>query len=86
MITVMITHEVDDVDHWLSSPKRDEFFSARGMSARTFVNPEGSNLVGVIVETPDMEALEAAMETEEAAAAMKHDGVRPDTITMFLES
>ena len=86
MKTVMITHEVDDVDHWLNSPKRDEFFNPRGMKVRTFVNPEGSSLVGVIVEVPDMETLEAALQTEAAAEAMKHDGVRPDTITMFLES
>jgi hypothetical protein len=26
MTTVMIFHEVDDVDHWLRSPKRQEFF------------------------------------------------------------
>ena len=86
MKTVMITHEVDDVNHWLNSTKREEFFSPLGMKVRTFVNPDGSNLVGVIVEVPNMEALEAAMQTEAAAEAMKHDGVRPDTMSMFLES
>lgn len=86
MTTVMITHEVDDVDHWLASPKRDEFFGDYGITVRTFTTAEGSNLVGVIVEVPDMETLDAAMKTDAAAAAMKHDGVRPDTLTMFLES
>ena len=86
MTTIMITHEVDDVDHWLASPKREEFFSEYGMTVRTFTTPEGSNLVGVIVEVDDMETLDQALKTEAAAAAMKHDGVRPDTITMFLEA
>lgn len=26
MTTLMILHEVDDVDHWLSSSRRAEFF------------------------------------------------------------
>ena len=86
MATVMFFHEVDDVDHWLSSPKRDEFFAPRGMTARTFVDPEGTNRVGVIVEVPDMAMLEQAMKSEEAAEAMKYDGVRFDTVVMLVES
>ena len=30
MATYVITHEVDDVDHWLSSPKREEVFGPWG--------------------------------------------------------
>ena len=40
MTTVMIFHEVDDVDHWLRSPKREEFFGPLGMTVRTFVDPD----------------------------------------------
>lgn len=85
MTTVMIFHEVDDVDHWLSSPKREEFFKPRGMSVRTFVDPAGTNRVGLIAEVPDMDTLNEALQTDAAAAAMKHDGVRPDTIVMLVE-
>ena len=28
MATYVMTHEVDDVDHWLSWPKREELFGA----------------------------------------------------------
>lgn len=86
MMTVLIFHEVDDVDHWLSSPKRDEFFNPHGMSVRTFVDPQGSNRVGLIAEVPDMATLENALQTDAAAEAMKHDGVRPDTIVMLVAS
>jgi hypothetical protein len=86
MKTVMIFHEVDDVDHWLGSPKRDEFFDAHGMRVRTFVDPERSNRVGLIAEVPDLDTLKKALQTDAAAAAMKHDGVRPDTIVMLVES
>jgi hypothetical protein len=86
MKTVMIFHEVDDVAHWLSSPKRKEVFGALGMTARTFVDPAKPNRVGLIVETPDMSVLQKMLESPEAAAAMKHDGVRPSTIVMLVES
>ena len=85
MPTLLVFHEVDDVDHWLASPKREEFFGPRGMTVRTFRDPEGSNRVGLIVEVPSVEAWRAALESEEAAEAMKFDGVRPETIVELVE-
>jgi hypothetical protein len=84
--TVMIFHEVDDVDHWLHSPKREEFFGPLGMTARTFVDPDKTNRVGLIAEVPDMATLRTALASEAAADAMKSDGVRPETIVMLVES
>ena len=86
MTTVMVFHEVDDVDHWLRSTKREEFFGPLGMTARTFVDPDQTNRVGLIVTVPDLDALRAALATEGAADAMKFDGVRPETIVMLIES
>ena len=86
MTTLMLFHEVDDVDHWLASPKREEFFGPMGMTARTFIDPEKTHRVGLIVEVPDMDSFRRAMESKEAAEAMKHDGVRPETIVMLVES
>jgi hypothetical protein len=83
METLLVFHEVDDVDHWLASPKRDEFFGPLGMSAQTFRDPEGSNRVGLVVEVPSMSAFQEAMQAPEAAEAMKHDGVRPDTLVVL---
>ncbi len=85
MPTLLIFHDVDDVDHWLASSKREEFFGPMGMTARAFRDPQGSNRVGLIVEVPDVSVLEEALQTPEAAEAMKHDGVRPETIVMLAE-
>ena len=82
----MIFHEVDDVDHWVSSPKRNEFFGSLGMTARTFVDPDKTNRVGLIAEIPDMAAFQAFMASDAAADAMKFDGVRPATLVMLVES
>jgi hypothetical protein len=86
MVTMLVFHEVDDLDHWLASPKREEFFGPMGMTARTFTDPQKSNRVGLIVEAPDMETFQRALESKEAAEAMKHDGVRPETVLMLVES
>lgn len=86
MPTLLVFHEVDDVDHWLASPKREELFGPLGMVARTFRDPEGSNRVGLLVEVPSLEAWQAALHGEEAAAAMQYDGVRPETIIGLVEA
>ena len=85
MPTLMIFHEVDDVEHWLNSPKRVEVFGPLGITVRTFIDPAKSNRVGLIAEVPDMESFQRIMESEAAADAMKFDGVRPDTILVLVE-
>jgi hypothetical protein len=84
--TVLALHEVDDVDHWLKSPKRTEVFGPLGVTVRTFRDPEGSNRVGLIAEVPDMAVLQQFMRTQEAADAMKFDGVRPETLVFLTEA
>lgn len=87
MTTIIAFHEVDDVARWLKSSKRDEFFGARGMNVKTFVSPGGGNRVGVLIENVrSLESLTEALKGTDAAAAMKHDGVRPDTVQLFVAS
>jgi hypothetical protein len=86
MTTLLITHDVDNVERWLASPKREEYFGPRGITTRTFVDSERSNHVGLIVEVPDMDTLQRALATPEAADAMKHDGVHPDTMHIMTAS
>lgn len=85
MPTIMVFHEVDDVEHWLSSPKREEIFGPMGISVRTFIDPAKTHRVGLIVEVPDMDTFQRMMESEAAAEAMKFDGVRPETILTLVE-
>jgi len=85
MATLLIFHEVDDVAHWLQSPKREEVFGPLGITVRTFVDPESTNRVGLIADVPDMDAFHHVMQSEAAAEAMKFDGVRPETMLMLVE-
>ena len=86
MATYVITHEVNDVGHWLSSPNREELFGPMGITIRTFRDPDGSNKTALIAEIPDIEAFQEVMKSEAAADAMKHDGVNPETLLMFGEA
>ena len=87
MPTVMAYHDVTDKDHWLASPKREEFFGPLGVTdIRTFVDPENPARVGLVMDVPDMDAVMAAMETEAAADAMAHDGVLPETLVILVEA
>ena len=86
MPTLLVFHEVEDVDHWLASPKREEFFGPLGITVRTFRDPAGSNRVGLLAEVPDIASWEAALQTEAAAEAMKFDGVRADTLVVLAEA
>jgi hypothetical protein len=86
MTTMIIFHEVEDVGHWLASPKREEVFGPMGITIRTFVDPDNANRVGLIAEIPDMDAYREVMASPAAADAMKHDGVRPETLVALVES
>ena len=87
MPTIFGHHDVKDTDHWLASPKREEFFGPLGVTnIRTFVDPENRTRVGVMMDVPDMDALVAAMESQGAADAMEYDGVLPETLVILVEA
>lgn len=87
MPTVMAYHDVKDRDHWLASPKREEFFGPVGVTnIRTFVDPENPSRVGLIMDVADMDAMMAAMQTDAAGEAMAYDGVLPETLVILVEA
>jgi hypothetical protein len=86
MPTVVAYHDVKDTEHWLASPRREEFFGPLGVTnIRTFVNPDDPRKVAVMMDVPDMDAVMAAMETPAAADAMAYDTVLPETLVILIE-
>jgi len=83
MATYIAFHEVDDVDHWLHSPKRQELVGPMGITGQLFTDTAKSNRVAVILEIPDMAAFQELLQSEAGADAMKFDGVRPETMVIF---
>jgi len=87
MPTVIGHHDVKDKDHWLASPKREEFFGPLGVTnIRTFVDPQNPARVAVLMDVADMDAVMAAMQTEAASEVMAYDGVLPETLVMLVEA
>jgi hypothetical protein len=85
MPALIIVHDVDDVDHWLTSPKREELIGSRGFTVRTFVDPSDPSRVGLVIEGATLQDFEELLKLDSAAEAMKYDGVRPDTIRVLEE-
>jgi hypothetical protein len=87
MPTVIGHHDISKgKDHWLTSPKREEFFGPLGVTnIRTFVNPENPTQVAVLMDVSDLDALMAAMQNDDAAEAMAHDGVVPESLVILIE-
>ena len=86
MPTVIAHHDVKDTEHWLASPKREEFFGPLGVTnIRTFVDPQNPTHVAVLMDVPDMDAVTAAMDSGAAAEAMEHDGVIPESLVILVE-
>jgi hypothetical protein len=87
MPTVIGHHDVKDQKHWLASPKREEVFGPLGITnIRTFIDPQNATRVAVLMEVPDMDALNAAMQNPEMAEAMAYDGVVAETLVVLVEA
>jgi hypothetical protein len=87
MPKILVHHDVDDTEHWLAQPTREEFFGPLGVTdIKTYTNPEKPTQVGLTMDVPDLDALVAALQTPEAAEAMKKDGVHADTVVICVES
>ena len=87
MPSIVVHHDVDDTEHWLASPVREQVFGPLGITnVRTFTNPQNPTQVALTMDVPDVDALLAALQSPDAADAMKSDGVRADTLVLLVEA
>lgn len=85
MPTVIAYHEVEAQQHWLASGNREKFFGPLGVTGiREFTDPGDASRVAVLMEVPDLDAMQAALSGEDAAAAMAEDGVRAETLVILI--
>ena len=87
MPTVIGHHDVKDTQHWLASPRRQEFFGPLGVTnIRTFTDPQNPTRVAVLMDVPDLDATLAALQTAAASEVMDQDGVLADTLVLLVET
>ena len=88
MSKLVITHDVDDVDAWLTfaSERADAIGAMGGTNVVDHVAHDGSKKVAVSAEVDDVEAFLAAVESPPAdlLAAMQRHGVVPP-LTAYVE-
>ena len=87
MPTVVAHHKITKgAEHWLNSPRREQFFGPLGVTnIRTFVDPQDSTRVALVMDIADMDAVMQAMKGEAAAEAMANDGVVPESLVILVE-
>jgi hypothetical protein len=56
-----------------------------GVTARTFRDPQNPNLMGLILEVPDMLQFQAFMQSDETRKAMGEDRVKAETLRILSE-
>jgi hypothetical protein len=88
MPTVVAHHNITKgKDHWLKSPRRQQLFGPLGVTnIRTFVDPQNPGRVAVVMDVPNLDAVNAMMKTQAAADAMEHDGVDPASLVILTEA
>jgi hypothetical protein len=84
--TVIVLSDVKDVEHWLTSPKREELMGPLGITnIRKFVDPENPKRVGLLLDVPDLDTIKRMDESPETAEAMEYDGVIKETVVILVE-
>lgn len=83
--TLVISHEVEDGDHWLAAwrgeDSRHAMFAENGApGVRTFQSTENPNHTGVVVEVTDMDAFMAFLSSPKGQAAKDEDGLIEGTM------
>ncbi len=91
MTHLMIMHEVDDANHWMSAwtgdDSRHKLFTENGAAkVHTFRSADNPNLTGLVIGVRDMDALNAMLSSDEGQAAAAEDGVREDTMVTLIEA
>ena len=82
--TLMITHQVKDLDYWLKNNSMEETWGPHGIKFRIFLKHSKSNLVGVLAEIEDYKFIEELVtNTTLVTSSMKADGVLMETIEIM---
>jgi ketosteroid isomerase-like protein len=85
-----VTHEVEDSARWLAAwqgeDSRHEMFAEHGAPrVRALQSSDNPKLTGLVIEVADIEAFQAFMSSDAAAASKAEDGVKDAKMHVFTE-
>ena len=85
MATVIITAQVEDVTKWEEGFRtHGEHFKNMGVTSPIGIAINDSNEVAVHFEPADVGKFMSQLDTPENVAAMEHDGVKKDTVKVYV--
>jgi hypothetical protein len=85
MTKVVITAQVDDLDKWEKGFRtHGELFKGQGVTSPVLTGTSEDNEVAVYEEVDDISVIQANLESPETIEAMANDGVRRDTVKLFV--
>lgn len=85
MAKVIVTAQVDDLDKWERGFRtHGEMFRGQGVASPVLIGTSGDNEVAVFEEVDDVDSLMANLTSPETIEAMANDGVRRDTVKLFI--
>ena len=88
---VVIVHEVEDGERWLSAWRGDNsrhaLFEQNGAAhVHTMQDPENPNLTALVISVEDLDKMNAMLASAEGLAAAKEDGVKVETMQFLMQA
>ena len=85
MAKLLITAEVNDLAKWEKGFRsHDELFKSYGMKGPALYGTNENNEVAVVVAVDDPVAIMETMSSAENTQAMEADGIKLDTVKVFI--
>lgn len=85
MAKLLVTAEVLDAEKWEQSFRtHGSMFKSYGVNSPILIGIGENNHVAVLEDVDDVEATLATLETPENVEAMETDGVKRDTVRVFV--
>ena len=85
MAKIIVTAQVNNVEEWEEGFRtHGDLFRTLGVKSPVLIGVLGDNEVAIVEEVADLDSVMRNMTSPEVVAAMEHDGVRRETVKVFV--
>ena len=85
MTKIVLTAQVDNLEEWEEGFRtHGNLFKSQGLASPILIGTTGDNEVALYEEVAYFDSFTKALESPETAEAMAHDGVRRETVKIFV--
>ena len=85
MAKMVLTAQVENLEEWEKAFRtHGDLFRSQKLGSPILIGTTGDNEVALYEEVADFDSFTKALESSETAEAMAHDGVRRETVKIFV--